>query len=334
MGMGTELRDRHGVGEYVVGRILPLAPVPEPVPFRGRRADGDPEALPFLEELEHGLRATPATRWTIWSPPGCGKSTLARHVAVRMGQRFLEDPDHEPIPLWFTPDERLPNISRVVERFKELHRFVKVVGCEERLAVFIPCSPCRNEVIVRMAQWDRETAFLFAQRKSGREGVARLQALEASPAPVLLEYPAYVSFVLELDELRPEEIERDGGVPRFLHALWSERAHSSGFATWCAHLLKQEPADSEERAASRCLHLVPREAGLMSDWAGAFRAFLIAETIRLDQWHGTLRDRRLTDGELSLLDRILTNKSDRDRVRWGESSRSYGAAPRPIPAWP
>src|SRR2546426_8166674 len=108
MGTGKDLRDLQGFGRYLEERILPLAPVIEPVPFRGRRGEG--EALPFFEDMDTHLRSRPGAVWSILGPPGTGKTYFARWAAARWAKLFLENPDGNPAPFWMDP-KKLASLS-------------------------------------------------------------------------------------------------------------------------------------------------------------------------------------------------------------------------------
>ena len=109
VGIGKQLRDEIGFGRYVRQRILPLAPPFEPAPFRGFIGEGD-EPFPFLEEIESWLAKRRPGAFNVLGASGSGKTLFARWAAARWGQRFLDEPDLFPLPLWVEA-KQLSNLS-------------------------------------------------------------------------------------------------------------------------------------------------------------------------------------------------------------------------------
>src|SRR5688572_1694940 len=64
----SDIGGHPGYEAYVRERILPLAPVGEPVPFRGR-VHGSSDPLPFFEEMEASLRDQDGAVWIVLGPP-------------------------------------------------------------------------------------------------------------------------------------------------------------------------------------------------------------------------------------------------------------------------
>jgi len=337
MGTGTDPRDRHGLGDYVRKRILPLRPPLEPVPFRGC-INGSPEALPFVEDMETSLRDEPGAVWSITGPSGCGKTLIARWVAARWGERFLEDPEKTPVVLWVDA-EKLRSASAGsqgastpvdfagaaglpedrTEALLELwtHPFLLVVDRDDKLVshlanfrlsknhppglrvLHLALTQSLGGTSVELVPWDAETALLAAHRLAGAGGVEQLEALRGSPAAALSSYPLFMSWLLERRKGATGVLAPAEAVLEFLHAIQTAyRDGPPGFVDWCERLSRGYTS-----LAARKLHLTSAP-GSESSWGTVFHAFVVAELLRHGRLDGALRPRHLDVAEISLLEEI------------------------------
>lgn len=356
MGIGTEIRDRHGFGEYLRESILPLSPAIEPVAFRGAMQD-DEEPGSFFEEMECGLMSKPGAVWNVLGTSGLGKTHLARWAAGRWGRRFLEDPEGSPVPLWVDAGKleaalegkglasALPGQDQI-ESLIEKHPFIAILDrgpASTRAAVTLAAGRSSSLRIlhlasgtplpgpaVTLAPWDRESALLAAQRRLGAEGVRRVQAVEASPAAALLGYPRFVSHLLERRELEHRELETEGGAREFLLSLFdSFGGGAAGFPAWCEGVYLATGRSHQFAEPARRLHLSP--PGLetaISEFARVFRVFILAELIRSGRERAALPVLPLEREELDLIARLLGPMAETIDLKLWTSHGGVSAANR------
>jgi fluoroquinolone resistance protein len=343
VGIGGDLRDLFGFGRYIREKILPLAPVREPVAFRGWREDEE-SASSFFEDLETSLLEQPGQVWNVIGPSGFGKTELARWAAARWGRRFLEDPEGSPVPLWIEARsvrtiarkkrplaiDDLPRAlgvrfpAKLKERLRDLlhaHPFIAIIDRDEGPQLSMALKGIEPEGSLRhlhlslqetlpgetvfLEPWEREAALLLAHHRLGPEGIRRISALERSPAAALVAYPLFLGHLLERLEAPLPELERDGGVPRFLRELHPEHIGAAPeFIRWCEMVLLDAGLHPDYWRAARRLHLAG--PGAPEEFFGrVFRAYLLAELIHAGREYNALANSLLVEADLEIMGRVL-----------------------------
>src|SRR5262249_45058058 len=156
----------------------------------------------------------------------------------------------------------------------------------------------RDEPSVTLAPWDLETAMLFAHRRSGPEGIRRVEAAAGSPAKALLSCPRYAAWILDQEEISVEDLARHGALPEFIKAESAPRKSGTrDYYAWSKELLRGMPLVSGLGIAIARLYVLDRHWP-SEEWGRVFRAFLLADLLRVGRAKPVLRARLLEERDL------------------------------------